>query len=164
MRIESQTMSGSIDPDCIFCRIVSGDAEATVVYEDEVVVAFLDIGPLTQGHLLVVPRTHLPGLADVDDLTGARMFNAAQLMAAALRGSGLRCEGINLFYADGEAAFQEVPHAHIHVIPRYDEDGFSINADWENRPARAELERVGDEIRAVLDTSPGPGTAPPGVS
>lgn len=145
-------MSGPIDSACVFCRIVAGDAEATLVYEDEVVVAFLDIGPVTPGHLMVVPRAHLPALADVDESIGAQMFNVAQRMAAALRGSGLRCDGINLFYADGEVAFQEIFHAHLHVFPRYDGDGFSIAADWENRPTRAELDRVGGQIRAALES------------
>ena len=135
--------------DCIFCQIISGDAEATFVYQDDVVVAFLDIGAVTPGHLMVVPRAHLPALADVDDQTGAHMFNVAQKMAASLRASGLRCEGINLFYADGEAAFQEVFHAHLHVFPRYVGDGFKIDADWEDVPTRAELEVIGSQIRAA---------------
>ena len=145
-------MSALIDPDCVFCQIVTGDAEATFVYEDEIVVAFLDIGPVTPGHLIVVPRAHLPALADLDEPTGARMFNVAQRMAKALRASGLRCEGINLFYADGEVAFQEVFHAHLHVFPRYAGDGYSIDADWDNRPTRAALERVGGEVREALST------------
>jgi histidine triad (HIT) family protein len=142
-------VGGPIDPDCVFCRIVSGDAEATVVYQDEAVVVFLDTGPVTPGHLMVVPRAHLSALADVDESTGA-MFNIAQQMAAALRSSGLRCDGVNLFYADGEAAFQEVLHAHLHVVPRYHGDGFRIDAGW-SRPTRAELERVGGQIRAAMD-------------
>lgn len=144
-------MIGSIESDCIFCRIVSGDAEATMVYEDEQVVAFLDIAAATPGHLMVAPRAHLDSLADIDAGTGTRMFTVAQRMATALRNSGLQCDGINLFYADGEAAFQEVFHAHLHVIPRYAGDGFTIDADW-GRPSRSELDQVGRQIRAVLGT------------
>ncbi len=135
--------------DCIFCQIINGDAEATFVYQDDVVVAFLDIRAVTPGHLMVVPRAHLPALADLDDQTGAHMFNVAQRMAASLRSSGLRCEGINLFYADGEAAFQEIFHAHLHVFPRYEGDNFKIDADWEDVPTRAELEVIGSQIRAA---------------
>lgn len=135
---------------CIFCAIVSGDAPATFLYEDEVVVAFLDINPVTTGHLLVVPRAHLPALADLDSETGARMFTVAQRMAAALRESDLRCEGINLFFADGEAAFQEVFHAHLHVLPRYEGDGFGLVVD-PGRPDRSELETTGEQIRTALD-------------
>jgi len=78
-------------------------------------------------------------------------FNVAQRMADGLRASGLRCDGVNLFYADGEAAFQEVFHAHLHVFPRYDGDGFRLIADWETQPSRPELEAVGEQIRNALE-------------
>lgn len=139
------------DPDCIFCKIVSGSAAATILYEDDTVIAFLDINPVTPGHLMVIPRAHLPALSDIDDRTGARVFKIAQRMAAALRMSDLRCEGVNLFYADGEAAFQEVFHAHLHVFPRYGGDGFSLAADWETQPSRSELESTGEQIRTALN-------------
>lgn len=138
------------DPDCIFCKIAGGDAPATILYEDEAVVVFLDINPVTPGHMMVVPRAHLPALADIDPKTGAHMFNVARRMAAGLRESGLRCDGVNLLYADGEAAFQEVFHAHLHVFPRYDGDGFRLIADWETQPSRPELEAVGEQIRNAL--------------
>jgi diadenosine tetraphosphate (Ap4A) HIT family hydrolase len=139
------------DPTCIFCQIVAGDADVTLLYEDDSLVVFLDINPVTPGHTLVVPRAHMPALSDVDPRTGAHMFNVAQRMAKALRASGLRCEGVNLFYADGEAAFQEVFHAHLHVFPRYDGDGFSLVADWETQPSRTELETTGEQIRTALE-------------
>lgn len=136
-----------IDPTCIFCQIVAGDADATVISEDDTVVAFLDINPITPGHTLVVPRAHMPALSNVDPRTGAHMFNVAQRVARALRASGLRCDGVNLFYADGEAAGQEVFHAHLHVLPRYESDGFRVIADRMTQPSRAELEATGEEIR-----------------
>lgn len=144
------------EPNCIFCRIVAGDADATMVFEDDTVVVFLDINPVTPGHMMVVSRAHLPALSDVDDRVGAHMFNTAQRMAAALRASGLRCEGVNLFYADGEAAFQEVFHAHLHVLPRYQDDGFRLVGSWEARPSRSELDEVGSQIRTGLATVAGP--------
>ena len=123
----------------------------TLLYQDDVVVAFLDINPVTPGHLMVVPRVHLPALADIDDQAGAHMFNVAQRMATALLSSGLRSEGINLFYADGEAAGQEISHAHLHVFPRFEGDGFKIDADWDSVPTRNELDQIGSQIRAALD-------------
>ena len=140
------------DPHCIFCKIVAGEAPASIVHQDDTVIVFLDINPVTPGHLMVVPRAHLPALADIDPQTGGHMFNVAQRMAAALRESGLRCDGINMFYADGEAAFQEVFHAHLHVFPRYEGDGFRLVADWESESSRPELEAVGEQIRIALDT------------
>jgi histidine triad (HIT) family protein len=136
-----------IDPTCIFCQIVAGDADATFIYTDETVVVFLDINPVTPGHTLVVPRAHLPALSDVDPGTGAHMFNVAQRVAKALRASGLRCDGVNLFYADGEAANQTVFHSHLHVFPRSDGDGFRLIADMQTQPSRRELEATGEQIR-----------------
>lgn len=113
-------------------------------------VGILDINPITPGHTLVVPRSHMPALSDVDPRTGAQVFNVAQRMARALRASGLPCDGMNLFYADGEAAGQEVFHAHLHVLPRYEGDGFKVVADWRTQPSRSDLEAIGDQIRNSL--------------
>lgn len=134
----------------MFCAIVAGRAEASFVHEDDEVVAFMDINPVTPGHLLVVPRDHLPALGDVGDELGAHMFNVAQRLAAAIRAGELRSDGINLFYADGEAALQEVFHAHLHVFPRYPDDGFVINANWGTNPSRNDLDAVSVLIRNHL--------------
>jgi histidine triad (HIT) family protein len=111
----------------------------------------MDIRPVTPGHLLVIPRRHAPYLADLDEATGARMFVVAQRLAAALRASGLQCEGVNFFLADGEAAFQEVFHAHLHVFPRFAGDSFRISAGWWSvNPPRAELDAHAATIRGVI--------------
>ncbi len=139
-----------MDSDCVFCQIVSGQIDATFLHQDDDVVAFLDISPVTPGHLMVVPRAHLPCLSDIDSRLGGHMFNVAQRMAEALRASSLRCEGVNLFYADGEVAFQEVPHSHLHVFPRYAGDSFKIDSDWSEAPSRGELDGIGVQIREAL--------------
>ena len=133
--------------DCIFCQIVAGEAEASIVHDDGDILAFMDIRPVTPGHLLVIPKRHAPYLADLDEATGARMFMVAQRLAAALRASGLRCEGVNLFLADGEAANQEVFHVHLHVFPRFAGDTFRISADWSVTPSRSELDAQAERIR-----------------
>ena len=133
--------------DCIFCQIVAGEAEASIVHDDGDILAFMDIRPVTPGHLLVIPKRHAPFLADLDEATAARMFVVAQRLAAALRASGLRCEGVNLFLADGEAAFQEVFHVHLHVFPRFAGDTFRISADWSVTPSRPELDAQAERIR-----------------
>jgi diadenosine tetraphosphate (Ap4A) HIT family hydrolase len=138
--------------DCVFCAIVAGTAEASVVHADEHVVAFMDIRPFTPGHLLVIPRRHCAGLAELDPSDGALMFAAARRLAGRLRRSGLPCEGVNLFLADGVAAGQEVFHVHLHVLPRTPGDGLRIRADW-RFPPRAEL----DEQAALLRGLPDPG-------
>ena len=113
--------------DCVFCRIVEGKAPASVVYSDATVIAFMDIAPIVPGHMLVIPRRHAELVGDLEGAEGSTCWMIAATMAKALRGSGLRVEGVNLFVADGEAAFQDVPHFHIHVIPRYSGDGFSLS-------------------------------------
>ena len=137
------------DAGCVFCDIVAGRGPASVVYSDESVMALLDVRPVTTGHLLVIPRAHAAYLADPDLAQGGHMFAVAQRMAAALRRSGLPCDGVNLFLADGEAAFQEVFHVHLHVVPRTAGDGFRIRAKW-RRPSRAELESVAGRVRDGL--------------
>ena len=139
--------------DCIFCAIVAGSAPASIVYEDADLLAFMDIWPVTPGHLLIIPKRHTPFLADLDEVTGARMFTVAMRLAQALRASGLRCEGINLFLADGEAAFQEVFHTHLHVFPRFAGDTFRIDADWSITPPRTELDEIAAKVRVVMPES-----------
>ncbi len=132
---------------CVFCEIVAGRAPASIVHEDDRSLVAATIGPVNPGHLLVMPKQHAPYLDDLEDDVVAHLFTVAKRAATAIRRSGLRCEGINLFLADGEAAFQTVFHLHIHVFPRFQGDAFKIEADWSDKPPREELDRVAAEIR-----------------
>ena len=138
--------------DCVFCGIIDGRLAASVVYDDERVVAFMDLNPVATGHQRVVPRAHAPALADLDPADGARMFTVAQRLAAALRRSDVRTDGVNLFLADGEAAGQEVFHAHLHVLPRHPGDGFRLQTSSMS-PSRTELDAVAAHVRDLLDLS-----------
>ena len=120
-----------------------------MVYQDDHVVALMDYQPVTVGHVLVMPRHHAVLLDDLDEDLSVEVYRVGHRMTRALRRSGLRCEGVNLFLADGEAAFQEVPHVHLHVFPRYEGDSFRIDADWRIRP-RAELDAAAELVRAGL--------------
>ena len=111
---------------CIFCRIVAGREKASFVAQGTDAVAFLDLHPINEGHTLVVPRKHAASISDVEEVAAVAMWSMARRIAAGLRLSGLRCEAINFFLADGAAAGQEVFHAHLHVIPRWQGDGFGI--------------------------------------
>jgi histidine triad (HIT) family protein len=111
---------------CIFCRIVEGKEKASFVAQGSDAVAFLDLHPITEGHTLIVPRKHAASIGEVDEIAAVAMWSLARRVAAGLRASGLRCEAINLFLADGAAAGQEVFHSHLHVIPRWQGDGFRI--------------------------------------
>ena len=135
---------------CVFCKIIAGELPASVVYRDKLAIAFMDINPVTTGHLLVVPLEHFAHLSEMDEETGAHLFRVAMRTQEAIRRSGLRCEGINLFLADGEAAGQEVFHVHLHVFPRYEGDNFRIEADWSVKPERAELDQLAERIRDSL--------------
>ncbi len=138
--------------DCIFCEILSGKLPSSIIYQDDLCTAFMDIQPVNAGHVLVIPNRHAAFLADLDEDAGARVFRIAHRMALALRNSGVKCEGVNLFLADGEAAMQEVFHVHLHVFPRYVGDGFGLTfgPDYCDRPERSELDAVAENIRNAL--------------
>ncbi|MGW5221685.1 HIT family protein [Nocardia sp. NPDC004085] len=104
--------------DCVFCRIVAGEAPAAKVYEDDTLCAFLDIRPIARGHTLVIPKWHAAELEDLDAELGAQIFRVGHRLALAIRRSSLAADGANLVLNDGRAAFQTVAHVHLHVIPR----------------------------------------------
>ena len=137
--------------ECIFCQIVAGKSPASIFYENETLLGIMTIGPVTAGHAMIIPKGHATCLAELDEETGRRLWTVAQRLAAAIRQCGVRCEGVNLFLADGEAAFQEIPHVHMHVFPRYPGDPFRIEADWTIKPPREELDGVARQIRLAYE-------------
>jgi histidine triad (HIT) family protein len=138
--------------DCIFCDILSGELPSSIVYQDDLSTALMDIQPINAGHVLVIPNSHTAFLAELEEEAGAHLFRVAHRVAAALRSSGLQCEGVNLFLADGEAAGQEVFHAHLHVFPRHKGDGFGFRfpPNYSNKPDRAELDAIARQIKKSL--------------
>jgi histidine triad (HIT) family protein len=125
------------DPDCLFCKIVSGDIPATVVASDERTVTFMDINPATRGHALVVPRTHTRDLLEIDPEDLAAVAQAAQRLARTAKAT-LNADGINLINSCGAAAWQTVFHFHLHVIPRYADD--PLRLPWV--PAEGDMEQI----------------------
>ena len=150
--IEQRVNQGQAMSACVFCDILADKRPSSIVFEDDVCCAFMDIQPVNPGHVLVIPRPHAACLAELDRESGAHMFKVAQRVAKALRNSGLRCEGVNIFLADGEAAGQDVSHVHLHVFPRYWGDGFGLRFGpaYGNRPARIELDMIAESIRDAL--------------
>jgi histidine triad (HIT) family protein len=138
--------------ECVFCAIIRGEAPASVVWEDDQAVAFMDTRPVNPGHVLVVPRAHASSLAELDAEVSVHLFGVAMRLAPAVRRSGVECEGINLFLADGRAAGQEVFHVHVHIVPRFSGDGFGFRIGPGNfqRPERAELDGIAEGILAAL--------------
>jgi histidine triad (HIT) family protein len=141
---------------CVFCEIAAGRAPASVVHRDEGVLAFLDISPVNPGHVLVIPVAHATYLADLDPAVAGSMFQLAQRLAAALRRSGLKSDGVNMYLADGAAGGQEVFHVHLHVFPRFVEDGFGLKLGplYGNKPERSELDRLAESIRQAMSEQP----------
>ena len=138
--------------DCIFCDILEGKADSSMVYRDDLCSAFLDIQPVNAGHILVVPNDHATNLADLPPVTGGHMFEVAQRLVRALRCSSLQCEGVNFFLADGEAAMQDVFHVHLHIIPRFHGDGFGLTfgPDYVKLPNRTALDNTAQQIKNML--------------
>ena len=122
------------DPDCVFCKIVGGQIPAAVVLQDENVLAFMDVGPLAEGHLLVVPRSHCGKLSDLEpEQYAALTLHLPALGKALERVTG--AEGWNLLQNNGEVAGQSVPHVHFHLIPRRAGDGLGYR--WKPGSYRA---------------------------
>ena len=134
--------------DCIFCKIIAGDIPSIKVFEDGNTVAFMDINPLSEGHLLVVPKKHFTSLFDADDDSLAQVFSVVRKLAVALQ-KALGIDSLNLLQANGRWAVQSVPHFHIHVIPRRENDGVPL--DPELKPGNVEqVRKTGDAIFAAL--------------
>jgi histidine triad (HIT) family protein len=133
------------DPDCIFCKIVAGEIPSHKIDEDDKTLAFMDISPWTRGHSLVIPKEHSRNIydADPDDLAAAH--KAAQRVAQRMR-ERLNCDGINILQSSEPVAMQTVFHTHVHVIPRYSDDGLRLPA----HPQAAdhdELAGLAEELR-----------------
>lgn len=107
--------------ECIFCRIVAGEIPADTVYEGEHAVAFLDAHPLVRGHTLVVPTEHVERVGDLDAKAAARYFEPVPAIVDAVQ-AATGADGATLAWNDGAAAGQEVPHAHLHIVPREEGD------------------------------------------
>ena len=117
--------------DCLFCKIVDGSIPSTKVYEDEHVLAFMDIMPLTKGHTLLIPKKHHENVYDMSSEEAGQLFSVAPKIAEALKAS-FQPAGLNLLNNNGAPAGQSVFHFHLHFIPRYDQtDGLKLN--WQTK-------------------------------
>jgi histidine triad (HIT) family protein len=135
---------------CVFCQILAGKVPASVVLENDLVIAFLDIRPANPGHTLVVPRRHVHSFTDLTSTEVAQVALCGQRVAAALKRGAVPCEGITVSLADGAAAGQDVPHTHLHIIPRRATDGFGWRAAG-RLEQRGELDAIARQIRRTLE-------------
>ncbi len=132
---------------CIFCKIIEGTIPSVKVYEDEHVLAFMDIMPVTAGHVLLIPKTHRENVYDLTAEEAAQLFSVVPQIANALKAE-FKPAGMNLLQNNGAHAGQAVFHFHLHLIPRYDEtDGFQPT--FETKESEASVERI-QEIAAGI--------------
>lgn len=134
--------------ECIFCRIVAGEAPAEVVYEDEAALAFMDVSPWSRGHLLVIPKRHARNLFDLPEEDGAAVMRAAIRIAPMLKRAS-NAAGLNLWQANERSAGQTVFHFHLHLLPRYVDDGIGLRIS-PRRAGGEELRQMAERIRAEI--------------
>jgi histidine triad (HIT) family protein len=135
---------------CLFCKIISGEIPSYRIYEDDAVYAFLDIYPASEGHTLVAPKKHFSNFTDMNAKDVALLFEAARKVTAAVE-NAFSAEGSNIGINNGEVAGQEVPHVHVHVIPRRKGDGGrGIKSIIWTEPDTTNLEEVVEKIRKAL--------------
>jgi diadenosine tetraphosphate (Ap4A) HIT family hydrolase len=146
-------------PTCAFCKIIAGELPSTRIYEDDTVIAFMDIHPLRPGHVLIIPREHVQQLHQLTPTTQAHLINTGSRIAHALYQSSLKPAAVHYVVNDGPAAQQTVPHVHLHVMPRYQGDSGKFVARLLRKPldillgptAREKLEAEAIEIRQHLN-------------
>ena len=137
--------------ECIFCVIARGDAPASIVCEDERALAIVDLRQFHPGHTLVIPRQHVPDVRELDDATGASVM-AMVLRVTRAVGRAFPNQGLSLWHSIGEAAFQEVPHLHIHIHPRLiDDEVLRVYPREPSNTERPTLDSYAEILRAHLE-------------
>jgi len=133
--------------ECIFCKIIDGEIPEVKVLDEGLVVAFMDINPSSRGHMLVVPKNHAENIFEIPESDLATLIKAVKKCAGAAK-DVLRAEGVTILQLNGKASDQIVPHLHIHVIPRWENDGLSVST-WEMKPG--DMEEIQDIARKIRE-------------
>ena len=133
---------------CVFCAIASRQIPASIIYEDEKVIGFLDINPLTEGHTLVITKHHVENVFDISEEDLKHISAVAQRIADKMR-EAINAEGVDLFQASGQAADQQVPHFHLHVIPRKTGDQLSLHEWWVSQIKKVEPDKLNELARKL---------------
>ena len=137
-----------MDSDCVFCKISDGELPSMRVYEDDRTLVIMDINPVNSGHCLVIPKAHAQTLWDADLVDLQAAIAAAQKVAIALK-TMVKPDGLNMLQANGAAAFQSVAHYHLHLIPRWNNDGKGF--DWSLVPGdRGQIQAIGERLREAI--------------
>ena len=133
----------------MFCDILKGAALASFVYQDDICFVIMDIKPINPGHVLVIPNVHAESMINVEPQVMRHMMSIAQNLSISLRYSSVQCDGINLFLCDGVHAGQDVFHLHLHVIPRFQNDGYCWNMISQRDYQRKDLDDVAHNLKEV---------------
>jgi histidine triad (HIT) family protein len=133
---------------CVFCRIIAGEIPSAKVHEDELTLAFMDIGQVNPGHVIVTVKPHRETILDLDDALAGAVFRTAARVARAAE-AAFQPGGITVLQANRPAGWQTVPHMHLHVLPRHDGDGVGLTWPVKN-PGLPELEILAERLRAAL--------------
>ena len=135
------------DSNCIFCKIANGEIPSTSVYEDDTFKVILDLGPATRGHALILPKDHAADLFELPEDTAEKAIVLAKKLGRQMV-ENLKADGLNLVQNNGEAAGQTVFHFHMHLIPRYAEDGNQEKLCWNHLElSKEELDEIWQKLR-----------------
>jgi histidine triad (HIT) family protein len=133
--------------ECLFCKIIKGDIPSNKIYEDKEFLVFLDIGPVNKGHTLVVPKKHYVTFLEMNEKELGKMMKIVQKIANAVI-KGTKAQGFNIMINNKRAAGQLVDHVHLHIIPRFENDGFK---HWpQSKYKEGEASKIADEIKSFL--------------
>lgn len=135
------------DENCIFCKLANGDIPTEAIYEDELVKVIFDVNPASKGHALILAKNHAANIFELDEDTAKRVFVVAKKVATAMKET-FKCDGVNILQNNGEIAGQTVFHFHTHVIPRYENDGVTI--EWE--PGKVSSEEILEMKKQLINS------------
>ncbi|MGH2771708.1 MAG: HIT family protein [Actinomycetota bacterium] len=130
--------------DCLFCKIAVGEMPSSKVYEDDAAMAFMDINPWSRGHTLVIPKEHAATIFELSEEGGGAMIKAVLKVAPAVK-AAVQAEGMNLLQSNGRVAWQQVDHVHIHLVPRWANDGLRAPA----KPQPGDMDEIGRLAEAI---------------
>ena len=133
--------------DCIFCKIIAGEIPAIKVLDEDLVLAFMDINPSSQGHMLVVPKQHVENIFEISEDDLAAVTSAVKRCAKAAK-EALKAEGVTILQLNGKASDQIVPHLHVHIMPRSENDGLPVST-WEMK--QGDMEEIKEIARKVQE-------------
>ena len=143
------------DDSCLFCDIAAGKIPASIVHQDELTIAFMDLRQFHPGHTLVIPRRHFRDVRELDDSTGAALMATVTRVTRAV-GVVFPNEGLSLWHSIGDAAFQEVPHLHIHIHPRFRDDNvLQVYPSPPATPNKAKRDQYAATLRQNLEQASG---------